>query len=173
MLLKLFLLFVFVPIIELALLLILADQTHWFVSLALVISTGALGAWLAKGQGLAALRRIRESMSNAQVPTGPLMDAALIFFAGGLLLTPGVLSDIFGISIMIPTCRAWYSRQLVAWFKRSFRVEVKSPFTGTDSKSADPNVVDSYVVDRDDNPADESPAAETDSGSHSASGFIK
>jgi UPF0716 protein FxsA len=142
---KLFLLFVIVPLVELALLLFLADQTHWTVSLLLVISTGALGAWLAKGQGVAALRRIRESMTNAQVPTEPLLDAALIFFAGGMLLAPGILTDLFGISIMIPACRRWYKARLIKWFKTKFKVQIVKPFS---TGAADSNIVDSYVVDR-------------------------
>ena len=146
MLFKLFLLFVVVPLAELALLLILAHKTHWLVSLGLVVGTGLLGAWLAKGQGIAALRRIRETMTEGHVPTDPLLDAALIFFAGAMLLTPGILTDFFGISIMIPRCRRWYKTQLINWFKRKFRVQLTtSSFT-----SSDPNVVDSYVVDRED-----------------------
>jgi UPF0716 protein FxsA len=141
---KLFLLFVVVPMAELALLLILAHETHWLVSWGLVIASGLLGAWLAKGQGVAALRRIRETMTEGQVPTDPLLDAALIFFAGALLITPGVLTDLVGISIMIPACRLWYKRQLVNWFKRKFRVQL----TTSSFVSPDADVVDSYVVDR-------------------------
>lgn len=148
MLFKLFLLFVVVPLTELALLLILAHETHWLVSLGLVIFTGLLGAWLARGQGIAALRRIRETMTEGHVPTDPLLDAALIFFAGAMLLTPGILTDLFGISIMIPRCRRWYKTQLINWFKRSFRVQL----TTASFAPSDPNVVDSYVVDREEKP---------------------
>ena len=149
MLFKLFLLFVVVPLTELALLLILAHETHPLVSLGLVIFTGLLGAWLAKGQGIAALRRIRATMTEGHVPTDPLLDAALIFFAGAMLLTPGILTDLFGISIMIPRCRRWYKTKLINWFKRSFRVQL----TGSTFATSDPNVVDSYVVDREEKPS--------------------
>ena len=96
MLLKLLALFVIVPLVELALLLKLGDVVGWEVTLFIVIVTGAVGSWLAKSQGWRAYRRIHEELTAGRLPAEPLMDAVMIFIAGALLLTPGIL----------PTCSA-------------------------------------------------------------------
>lgn len=144
---KLIVLFILVPLAELALLLILADATHWTVSVGLVLVTGVLGAWMTRGQGVAALQRLSRSMRSGEGPTDSLLDAGLIFMAGAFLLTPGVLTDCFGISLLIPRVRAFYKDRLVAWFKRRFNITTVSSFANPFADpDADPNVVDSFVV---------------------------
>jgi len=59
---------------------------------------------------------------------------------------PGLITDLFGFSLLIPFCRRWYRKRLIAWFKRHFKVETFSLDAGF---TRDPNVVDSYVVPRD------------------------
>jgi len=86
---RLALLFVVVPFVELALLMLLADATDWKVSFALVVATGVAGAWLVKHQRWRVLRRIREELAAGRVPAGALMDGAMVLVAGTLLLTPG------------------------------------------------------------------------------------
>lgn len=123
MLYKLFVLFIVVPLAELTLLLLLANATHWMVSIWLVILSGLLGAWLARRQGFSTMQRIRVEMSQGKMPTDSLIDAGMILFAGGLLLTPGILTDAFGISLLIPVCRRWYKLRLIAWFKKNFSIQ--------------------------------------------------
>ena len=149
MLLKLLVLFILVPLAELAMLLILAQHTHWTVSLGLVVITGVFGAWMTRGQGTAAIQRLGRSMKEGEGPTDSLLDTALIFVAGAFLLTPGVLTDCFGISILIPNCRKFYKQKLVSWFKSRFNITTVSSFANPFSEPNDPNVVDSYVVDKD------------------------
>lgn len=149
MLLKLLLLFVLVPLIELTLLLQLASFTSWEVALLVVIVTGIVGTLLARSQGWKTFRRIQIELNQGNLPAAALLDAAMIFCAGALLLTPGMLTDAFGMSLLIPLCRRWYRRRLMAWIRRHFRVRT---FRGTaadewgtvDEQS---RVVDSYVVD--------------------------
>lgn len=122
MLLKLLLLFVFVPLAELALLLYLADVFSWQHTLLLVIATGVVGTLLARSQGWRTWVRIRDELAAGQMPAESLLDAVLIFVAGALLLTPGVLTDALGISLLIPWCRHHYRRRMVAWFKSRFTI---------------------------------------------------
>ena len=146
---KLLLLFILVPLVELTLLLMFAQVTGsiWW-SVLLVLVTGTLGAWLARRQGLAVIHRIRHQLANGTMPTDTLIDGAMIFFAGGLLLTPGVLTDLVGLSLMIPTCRRWYKSRLVNWFKRNFQI-THWEMPGSDAfRSADwsDDIVDGQVV---------------------------
>ena len=163
MLFKLFLLFVLVPLAELAILLIIAQETHWLISIGIVLFTGFLGAYLAKGQGIAALTRVRSAMTDHVAPTDAILDAALILFAGGMLLAPGILTDIFGMSLLIPQCRSFYKPRLIAWFKKRFKVEtvVQSMAGASPLNREDDDVIDSYVVPTPKTDATDSATADT------------
>ena len=119
----LFLLFVVVPLVELALLLKLADWSgDWRVTLLVVVATGLLGTLLARSQGFRTYRRIQGELSAGRMPTDSLLDAVMIFVAGALLVTPGILTDLFGMSLLIPSCRRLYRRQMASWIKSHFTV---------------------------------------------------
>ena len=141
---RLLLLFIIVPLVDLTLLLVLSRLTHWTTTILLVIVSGIIGAWLAKRQSDSVGFKIREQLTQNQMPSGLLTDGAMILFAAGLLITPGLITDLFGLSLLIPATRSWYKSWAVKWFKEHFKIKVTkmsghSPFT-------DPNVVDGEVV---------------------------
>jgi UPF0716 protein FxsA len=140
---RLLLLFILVPLVELILLMYVADKTHWWFAASLVIVTGIVGTLLARSQGSKTYRRIHASMSQGQIPTDALIDAAMIFVAGALLLTPGMLTDVLGLSLLVPTCRHWYRRRLVRWFRARFTFQAES---SEGPLPANSEVIDSYVV---------------------------
>ncbi len=144
MLLRLLVLFVVVPLIELVLLLQLAEWTDWWFALAVVIVTGVTGTMLARVQGFRTLQRIRLELAAGRLPTEALLDTAMIFIAGALLLTPGLLTDAFGLSLLIPFCRRWYRQRVAAWIRRHFQVYTAAAADGSSRRS---RIVDSYVVD--------------------------
>lgn len=143
MLFYLLLLFIVVPFVELALLLKIAEVTGWLHTLILVVVTGVLGTWLARSQGLKTYYKIQQSLSAGQMPTDSLIDAAMIFVAGALLLTPGILTDLFGFSLLFPLTRHLYRRWLVKKFKSSFKVQTSF---GSSQPQQASEVIDSYVV---------------------------
>lgn len=116
MLLKLFLAFTLIPITELYLLIKIGHYLGAFTTILIVIVTGFLGAFLAKVQGIRSMMRIRESMSRGQMPAEEMVDAMLIFMAGIVLLTPGLITDIAGLLILMPAPRLWFKR----WLRRKF-----------------------------------------------------
>lgn len=148
---KLFFLFVTVPLVELALLLYLGSRFGIVATLLLVVITGLLGAYFAKLQGTLVLRRIRDDVAQGRMPTEAMIDGMLIFFAGVLLMMPGVLSDITGIVLLTPLGRQQVKFWAVAWFKRHFKIEGPTVRGASDSENV---VIDSYVVDgkREDSP---------------------
>ena len=121
---RLFLLFIIVPIVDLLLLVGLARYTGVPLTIGLVVLTAAIGAYLVKLQGSEVRRKIFEQFSNQQMPSDLLSDGAMIMFAAGLLLTPGLLTDCFGFSLLTPVCRSFYKRALGKWFKNNFRFQV-------------------------------------------------
>ena len=116
MLLKLFLAFTIIPIIEIYLLIEIGSMFGALTAVALVILTGFLGAFLARMQGLQTLYRIQESLREGRMPSGELLDALLIGIAGLVLLTPGFLTDSAGCLLLIPATRNaiknWLRRQI-------------------------------------------------------------
>ena len=99
-------LFVIVPIVELAVIIQvghLIGVLPTIVSL-LVISFG--GAWLVKREGLSVWRRFRHQVDGGHVPGRELADGVMILIAGALLLTPGFVTDLFGILLLLPPVRA-------------------------------------------------------------------
>lgn len=140
---KLFALFIIVPLLELTLLLMFSHVTgHWIYSVLLVLTTGTIGVWLARRQGLSILGSIRRQLGEGSVPTDALIDGAMILFAGGLLMTPGILTDLFGVSLLIPQIRRIYRRHVINWLKRKFPIaNMRVQFPGQDDKT-----VDSYVI---------------------------
>ena len=116
MLLKLFLAFTIIPIIEIYLLIEIGSMFGALTAVTLVILTGFLGAFLARMQGLQTLYRIQESLREGRMPSGELLDALLIVIAGLVLLTPGFLTDSAGFLLLIPATRNfikyWLRRQI-------------------------------------------------------------
>jgi UPF0716 protein FxsA len=147
--LRLILLFTLLPFIEMTLLLMMADYTDsWWIPLLFVITTGVFGAWLARRQGAKVYQRIQQELDAGRAPTDAMIDGVMIFIAGLLLITPGVLTDLFGITVFIPPIRAFYRRQLVAWFHKTFKVQTLATDSVSQPDSGNGSVVDSYVVEK-------------------------
>lgn len=120
----LFLLFTVLPIIELAILIRIGEATVWWVPIALVIFTGIAGAVLARWQGLRVYQRIRDDARAGRMPADALVDGFLILLAGILLITPGVLTDVVGIALLIPPIRALVKRGVKTWIRKNVEVRV-------------------------------------------------
>ncbi len=110
---KLLLLFTAVPVLEFYLLFQIAGRFGFLTTLALVIITGALGAALAKTEGLRLLRDWQVALSQGRMPEDGVVHGALLLVGGVLLVTPGVLTDITGLLLLLPQTRG-----LIAAFMR-------------------------------------------------------
>lgn len=153
MLLKLLLLFIVVPFVELYLLLELAEYTSGLFALLTVVVTGVVGTWLAHEQGLRTLRAIEQDVAQGRMPTGALLDAALIFGAGALLLTPGLLTDALGLSLLIPPLRRLYRAAIVRWIRNRFQIQ--SVGSETPEPLSQSRVLDAHVVARHEDETDD------------------
>ncbi|MFC1621380.1 FxsA family protein [Candidatus Omnitrophota bacterium] len=108
------LLFTLVPLIELTVLIKIGQHIGVAYVIGIVLLTGIAGAYLAKIQGLIALRRIQEDINQGIMPTDKLFDGVLILCSGILLLTPGLLTDIIGFMGLIPLTRNLLKRWVKA-----------------------------------------------------------
>jgi UPF0716 protein FxsA len=106
MLLPLVLLFIVVPIAELAVIIQVGQAIGVWWTIALLIADSILGSVLMRSQGRAAWRRFGETTQAGRVPAREVLDGALVIFGGALLLTPGFITDILGLILLIPPTRA-------------------------------------------------------------------
>jgi UPF0716 protein FxsA len=116
------LLFIVVPIAELYVILQVGQAIGVLDTIVLLILVSVVGAWLAKREGLGVLRRIQRSLDAGRVPGTELIDGFLILLAGALMLTPGFLTDILAILLLLPPVRVVVRRQLRRRFAR--RIEI-------------------------------------------------
>lgn len=121
------LLFILVPFVELYFLIQVGQVIGALWTIVLVMIISFIGSWLVKREGLATLRRAQEQVRMGRVPGTELVDGVLILFAGALLLTPGFITDIVGVALLIPPARLalrGFARRRLA--KRMNIIEVES-----------------------------------------------
>ena len=110
--LRLFLLFTLIPVLEIYFLVEIGRAIGVIDTILLVFLTGFVGAWLAHRQGLQALFQVRMNLQQGIMPAEEIIDAMLILVAGLVLLTPGLITDFAGILLLIPACRQTFKRYL-------------------------------------------------------------
>ena len=116
MFLKLILLFTLVPMIELALLIKIGQYVGVIPTILLVAFTGIVGVSLARSQGYKVIRRIKLLLNQGRMPADDLIGGLLILIGGTMLLTPGLLTDITGFSLILPGSRNFYAKMVKNWF---------------------------------------------------------
>ena len=100
------LVFLVVPIIELAVIIQVGQAVGVLNTIGLLLLVSFVGAWLVKREGLAVWRRFRRQVDEGVVPARELADGVMIIFAGALLMTPGFVTDLLGLSLLLPPVRA-------------------------------------------------------------------
>jgi UPF0716 protein FxsA len=131
--------FVVIPAVELFLIIRVGHWLGAWDTAALILATGLLGGWLARQQGLAAWRQIRDGLRRGILPAAELFDGFLVLMGGALLITPGFLTDTVGFALMVP----WMRRRLADWVRRRVGVQLTGgAATGRNSPSAADAVID-------------------------------
>ncbi len=139
---RLLLLLILVPLADLILLLLIAQCTGWTSSLLLVLVSGLLGVWLARRQSIFVGRKLLAQLPENELPPRLITDSAMILFAAGLLIAPGLITDLIGLSLLIPAIRAQYKRQILRGLKKQFDVQI----TQMKTVPMDDSVIDGEVV---------------------------
>jgi UPF0716 protein FxsA len=115
-------LFIGVPFAEIYVLLQVGHAIGVLNTLALLLLVSIVGAWLAKREGLGVIRRMQAAIEAGRVPGKELIDGFLILLAAALMLTPGFLTDIVAILLLLPPVRAVVRSELRRRFAR--RIEI-------------------------------------------------
>jgi UPF0716 protein FxsA len=110
--------FILVPILEIAVIAWVADWIGLGLTLALVLVFSIAGAVLAKREGVVVWNRMRSTLKRGEMPSAELVDGFLVLLGGALLLTPGFVTDAFGILLVLPVSRAMVKSALRPLFAR-------------------------------------------------------
>lgn len=98
-------LIIVIPALEIGFLLLSGKTIGVLPTILLIVLTGVVGAWLAKKQGIEALRKAQQQMQYGQIPNEAILDGLCILVGGLLLLTPGFITDITGFLLLFPISR--------------------------------------------------------------------
>ena len=137
----LFLAFLSVPLIEIALFLQIGGAIGLWPTLAIVVVTAVLGALLVKTQGINTLNNLKSSVTDGGEPVEHLAHGMMIFLAGAFLLTPGFFTDAIGFSLLVPGIRIRIFNAL----RSRIQVHNISPghgFHQPDYPTHDPDIID-------------------------------
>ena len=87
-------------------------------TLLLLVGAAALGVFLVRREGLSVMRRANAEMAAGRMPTGSLIDGALVLVGGCCLIVPGFVTDLFGLVLLLPPTRAVLRRTAERWMER-------------------------------------------------------
>jgi UPF0716 protein FxsA len=113
----LLLLFLFVPLLEIWLLIKVGGIIGALPTVALVVLTAVIGATLARHQGLVTLQRLQATLARGETPAIEMVEGALLLIGALLLLTPGFFTDALGFACLVPPLRrrlAWWALRRIA-----------------------------------------------------------
>ncbi len=137
-----------VSLLDLTLLLVLANYTSWEFALAEVLVSGLLGLAVIRYVTAHFGHKVLSRLAASESPGPVLADGAILLIAGILLILPGIASDVVGLLLLIP----WVRRQAVAWLRRRLlahadKFRARFVHSQVDHPRAEGTIVDSRVVD--------------------------
>ena len=117
--------FIVVPVLELALLIKTGQVIGVWPTVALVLTTACTGALIVSRQSLSAMRRALEAVAEGRPPVAPVLDGLFLLVAGALLLTPGLITDVVALLLLVPPVRRAIARASVRWLLRRAHLHVE------------------------------------------------
>lgn len=109
----LLLLLIIVPAIEIGIFILFGQLIGVGTTVLFIILTGLLGAYLAKRQGFETLKKAQLEMNSGRLPGHAIIDGLCVLIGGVLILTPGFLTDLLGLLLLIPVTRAPFKKALL------------------------------------------------------------
>ena len=113
--------FIVLPLAELYLILKVGDLIGVPLTILLLAADSVIGSLLLRSQGRAAWRRLNEALATGRIPHREVQDGALVVFGGAFLITPGFITDVIGLLMLLPPTRPLVRRLVMRALTR--RVE--------------------------------------------------
>ena len=140
-----------VPILEIATFIQMGSLIGLGWTLASILLTAVIGAFLVRRQGFKALNEARTQSANNEIPVTPVIHGVFILAAGLLLLTPGFVTDAIGFIFLVPPFRLLIAGKVWAWITANMDVRVMQPggSYGQPHRQHDDMVIDGEAVELD------------------------
>ncbi|MGE4218097.1 MAG: FxsA family protein [Alphaproteobacteria bacterium] len=151
-------LFIGLPIAEIATFIQVGDLIGLWPTLLAIVGTGVLGTILVRIQGLQTLRQVQASLDRGEAPVAELFGGLALLLAGVMLLLPGFITDALGFLLLIPPLRRSIGVALLRWLTRDGRMRVWRGGGRADGRTGGVVIDAEYVEIRD--PADPAPPAQ-------------
>lgn len=119
----LFLIFLIVPLIEIYLLLVVGAVIGPLPTIAIVVLTAVLGAWLLRIEGFQTWFRLQQSLAQGKIPALEIVEGPILLVGGALLLTPGFFTDFLGFLCLFPATR----RRIAQYILRRWLIQQRPP----------------------------------------------
>lgn len=155
---KLFVVFVVMPIVEILVLLEVSEHIGGWTTIGIIVFTAVVGSHLVKQQGLQTFQSAQIKLQQGHMPETELLEGFLILVAGILLVTPGFVTDFFGLLCLIPVTRHIIAKAVVKSFKTAslhahFQSQTytnyrQAPFNQSAQTHESHNVYEGEVVDQ-------------------------
>jgi len=159
MMLLLLVVFIVVPIAELYLILQVGDAIGAVPTILILIADSLIGSLLLRNQGRTVWRQFNQTLNEGRMPHRELFDGVAVIFGGAFLITPGFLTDIIGLLLLIPPTRALLRRFGAGWLGRRFGIGTVMGAAGMAGRAArtrrrdpDDGTVEGTARERDDEP---------------------
>ncbi len=138
----LLLVFLLVPLVEIAVFIEVGGWIGLWPTLGLVILTAFVGTWQLRAQGLATMASARQQLNHGRLPAQELFDAACLLVAGALLLTPGFVTDAAGLALFVPVVRSLLREAAGRYIRKHAETRVF-----VDGKEVHPGAAGEVVID--------------------------
>jgi UPF0716 protein FxsA len=125
------LIFIVLPIAEIYVIVKVGEAIGVLPTIALLFLDGFLGAALLRSQGRAAWRRFNEALAAGRVPAREVFDGAMVILGGAFLLTPGFITDVIGLVLLVPPTRAAFRGIVSRMARRRTAFAVRTVHWGT------------------------------------------
>ena len=116
--------FIVIPVLELTLLYKIGQWAGLWLTIAMVLGIAFVGTQVLRWQGLATLARAKAALEHGQAPIPAVLEGVLLLLAGALMITPGLITDLAGIMLLIPPVRRRLARAIVGYFMRHGELHV-------------------------------------------------
>ena len=107
-----------IPAVEIGILLFAGKTIGVLPTVALIVATGFLGAYLAKKEGLETVKKARFEMQFGRLPGEAILDGICVLSGGIFLLMPGFLTDVLGLFLLVPVTRRLFKKLLKKWMAK-------------------------------------------------------
>src|SRR3954470_1120791 len=132
-LLALIVVFIVVPLAELYVIIQVGQAIGALPTIAILLLDSVLGSMLLRSQGRAVWRRFNEALATGRMPHREVQDGVLVIFGGAFLITPGFLTDVIGLLLLLPPTRSVIRRLGMRRLRHRMELRVSAAGPGTAS----------------------------------------